>query len=613
MATGDKRINFYLKKFLSVDQVDSNWFQYLLARVVDLFVRLFPQSGIWEPWPIPLTGGTVNDTFTVASGSDTFMQDDAANLLELAAAVGVDVSFENANAVDYYVGAKHIEIPDEPETNPRYNSPQWKLVRDAVGELDDPDSVSDQGGGVFRFVVNSVTESGVDHSGRVCRIYLKAPVDLGNNYEEATIVYGGGDNYVDLSTGGDLGDISTDETLYSAVVEGYTWKRNTDLSSVAAYVFLGVITGNGPAAIPTVFNISGQYRLDSSILSLAALIAAFQFAHNYSPGSGDHATDGDFTVDIDRDNDETDRRFVVTHDTGAADLFEVHEDGQAKIFVDPDSDDSLVRRSWSLGINPVWHYGVVLARSTSISITTGLGGIVIIDDDYYDLDYGGGSISITGALYNPGSSFGLDPGDPWLADTWYYIYVTNDWGGLPHQPGFVHSITPPNTSWHHPAHSPNWRCIGAVKTRSDFTLQDFYQEADGDTIIATGWDDASGLNDVWATNAPKAWTPLSASPWINNPDFYIPSIATHARVVPYDPLGNVSDWRIRPSGVAFLNTYQGILMSRNPGQNDAMGQYMIPVGVNRDMDLITIGGLNSNITISISGYKINFNRFNPSW
>ncbi len=291
----DKRINFYLKKFLSVDQVETNWFQYLVNRLVDIFTRTYPQSGIWEPVPFNMAGGSVNDTFTLAGGADAILMNDAANLLSLAGAFGTDIKFENANAIDYYVGARHIEIPDEPETNPRYNTPQWKLFRDAVGELDDPDSVSDQGGGVFRFVVNSVTESGVDHSGRTCRVYLKTPVDLGDNYVEATISYSGGNNYVDISTGGALGTISTDETLYSAVVEGYTWKRNTDLSTLDEYAFVGVVTGNGPSAIPTVFDTGGQTILpriytDTDFLNL---LDAFKLEHRYDPGTGKH---GDIIV-----------------------------------------------------------------------------------------------------------------------------------------------------------------------------------------------------------------------------------------------------------------------------------------------------------------------------
>lgn len=295
MATGDKRIDFHLKKFLSVDQVENNFFGYLKNYLAAYLAQKEPASGIWAPVPLTFTGGSGAGLFTVAPSEDVVLMDNVGNVLELAQATGVDISFENANLIDYYVGVKFIEIPDDPETNPRYNTPKWKLTRDAVGELDDPDSISDQGGGVFRFIVNSITESGVDHSGRTCRVYLKIPTDLGDNYLEATVQYSGGNNYVDLSTGGALGVISTDETLYSAVIEGYTWKRNTDLSTLPEYAFLGTVQGK-TGSPPDTFNYTGQFILARSYTDtdFLNLLTAFKLEHLYQPGSGEH---GDITVD----------------------------------------------------------------------------------------------------------------------------------------------------------------------------------------------------------------------------------------------------------------------------------------------------------------------------
>ena len=194
MASGDKRINFYLKKFLSMAQVEINFFGFIRNLLEGFLKRMYPNSGIWVPAPLTFSGGTGTGFFTVASGSDVVLMDNAGNILEIAQATGTDIPFENADLVDYYVGAKYIEVPEEVETNPRYNFPQWKLMRSAVGEINEPDGVTDQGGGVFRFVVNSATESGVDHSGRTCRIYWKTPKDTGDNYEEATVQYFGGNN-----------------------------------------------------------------------------------------------------------------------------------------------------------------------------------------------------------------------------------------------------------------------------------------------------------------------------------------------------------------------------------------------------------------------------------
>ena len=637
--TGDKKINFYLKKFLSIDQAEDNFFNYLQDRFADVIKQTWPDSGLWSPYPCAMTSGA-NDTVTLNAGAAITCQDNAGRLIEVTANA---VPFANVNTTPYYVGAKFIEIPDELETNPRYNTPQWKLLRDAVGEIGVPDSVSDLGGGTYRFVVNSVLESGEDNSGRTCRLWIKEPTAIANAYVEKTVSYAAGDNYIDVVAGTDLQGttLSTTAADYGVAVEGITIST-TDLSLSPEYVFFGIITGNGPAATPVAFNITGQTELLPSGIDITALTTAFQAEHNYSPGSGDHSAitadsldgktgadlaigaedditltaDGSVIVTIDADADEADQVFKVAHDSGpVVDLFSVGENGDVRALVDANAPNanSLIRRDYMFGHFLSWKYGLAAFNASKSSITVGKGA-AIIGEDYVEI-VGGAGVTMTvnaGTIYSAGATYGRRSGDSWSADTWYFIYITKDWG-TPPAAGIAYSSTAPNNIWYHPSDS-NWRCIGAFKTDSTPEVLDFWYLADGTCYLGL-WDYGNATpaldhNLMWSGGAASTtWTQISSDGTLPIPANYFPTIAGVGIFNFWSASATPTNFRWRPYNVGYWRTNQptdfdsGIPFLVNPINNNDL-QIHMPLGQNRDAEFEQIGV--GTTRIGATGYKVDF-------
>ena len=49
MATGNRKVDIYLKKFLTQQQITDNFFDFLEQKIHDVFTKLFPVNGVFEP------------------------------------------------------------------------------------------------------------------------------------------------------------------------------------------------------------------------------------------------------------------------------------------------------------------------------------------------------------------------------------------------------------------------------------------------------------------------------------------------------------------------------------------------------------------------------------
>lgn len=278
---GTKVVNIFPKRLLSRDDVDTH----LVAFLQNLFVEginaaFGGASGVLDEDTIPLTSAA-NDTFSldltnanrVIDGSGNVITIDGADFEGGAQVAETAIPFENATGPIYSVGIKGIEVEDDMGVNSRSGDPEYLRLRQSFGEKGDPDSVVDNPGVDLTLTINSITESGTDYSGRTATVYLKDPVSAANSVAFFTglVTYSAPNNLVVIpytASQGPLGQtaptfpISTTASDYTVVIEGVSWfdKAFKDLSLAvnSVYCFIGEVTGNGPAAIPSVFDISNQ-------------------------------------------------------------------------------------------------------------------------------------------------------------------------------------------------------------------------------------------------------------------------------------------------------------------------------------------------------------------
>ena len=98
MSTSDRRVNIYLKKFLTQQQITENFLEYLLKQIRDGFSEVWQSQGVFEPninVTQILSSDTVNtfDIVTPLVGTNGPL----GNVLNLDAIDSDNIPFENAN------------------------------------------------------------------------------------------------------------------------------------------------------------------------------------------------------------------------------------------------------------------------------------------------------------------------------------------------------------------------------------------------------------------------------------------------------------------------------------------------------------------------------------
>jgi len=274
MPTGDKRANIYNKRNMPQEAWDLHFFRFLDDKINDTTQAAFLQSGILGDETIGLTGPFPGqDVFGLDLTLEDRVMDGFGHIIDLgvyASLFGSPITayFENALGVDYYVGIRYQEKPDDVERNPRSSEPEYPWFQDTIGEKGTPDNVTDNGT-YIRLEIDGILENGVDHSRGPAIVWLNNPVSPDDSiaYYTGTVGYAAGINYVDIPyspSQGPLGQtapeftISLDALDYQVLIPGVSWFRNTDISTDNNYAFIGKVIGAGAGTAPTVFDISGQ-------------------------------------------------------------------------------------------------------------------------------------------------------------------------------------------------------------------------------------------------------------------------------------------------------------------------------------------------------------------
>ncbi len=277
MGTGDNRANLYLKKFLPQQQFQEN-IQFYLQDLTEEFVSIiYPQSGVFQSTAGVITPGAA-DRFNISTpllGTDAL-----GHLMTLDPLQASEIPFENTNAVEYFVGLRFNFLDasnvNTTEVNVRTGLLEYTFDQESIGEIGDPELVVDNGS-TITLRVNGVTEPGVSNAGRTVRVYMKPRQKGGATgalsetvpFEDITVAFSGGNNEITTSTllGQTAGSVSTDFSDYTVMLLGPTVKRNTDLSLDPNIIFLGKITGTGPAAVITLGDIDQLGKVVLSVLN----------------------------------------------------------------------------------------------------------------------------------------------------------------------------------------------------------------------------------------------------------------------------------------------------------------------------------------------------------
>lgn len=272
MPTGDSKVNIYDKKLMPQEAWSTYFFMYLNKKIDDTTQATFLSKGVLDDLDIQLTGPG-NDQVGVDLTDAERGIDGGGHIMDLSKfspTSDLDTYFENEVAIDYWIGFKYASVPNGIQNNPRSKEPEYPYLKDTIGELANPDSVTDNGT-YIRLIVTGMLESGVDHSRRVVTVYLDNPVSPTDSiaFYTGTVEYSAPDNYIDIpytGTFGPLGQtdptfpISTTNTAYWVHVEGLSWFRNYDIRPDNDYVVIGKATGSGIGTTPSTFDLGDQVK-----------------------------------------------------------------------------------------------------------------------------------------------------------------------------------------------------------------------------------------------------------------------------------------------------------------------------------------------------------------
>jgi len=258
-----KFANFALHRLLGAEDFTIRIFNYLLNRIKELSDSYYTDDYvIGDGIGISSSG---NDEFDLADLGTSQCVDGIGNFLEPFSSEMLPyhegVPFENENAVTYHVALEHGIAPNTLAINPRTGLPEWIDYNDVIGVEGDPGNVTDNGDGTITFDIDAMLDLD-PYVGRLALVWMPNPAKNAVNrtiaLEECVVYQDGGVNKID--TVGSLGQtaISTEESDYRVTVLGPVVSRYTNPQNLAGSMYVGAITGNGPAATPTAFTTINQ-------------------------------------------------------------------------------------------------------------------------------------------------------------------------------------------------------------------------------------------------------------------------------------------------------------------------------------------------------------------
>jgi hypothetical protein len=275
MTTGEKLPKWVNKKLIALDVMEEHLYDYLEAVGRTAHKRMYRDDGVYDS-QATVTGSAIGEVSVPAAFQGTDGEGYDFDILALDPLLQ-DVSFENANGVNYHMGLKVVLADKDIEVNPVTGKPQYAWRREEYGNVAEPDLVTDNGT-TLTFRVDTVCEGGAgpySHAGRTVRVWMKTPkgVTTVDAIEEAVISWDGSNNTITTTglLGQTAGLVDTATATYWVMEIGPRIVRATseDLAAAIGVLFLADFDGNTSA--PPVPDHTGQRILTASLVNIDEL------------------------------------------------------------------------------------------------------------------------------------------------------------------------------------------------------------------------------------------------------------------------------------------------------------------------------------------------------
>jgi hypothetical protein len=241
-----------MKRFLSQNRISNEIIEYLQENSFDILARILPSQGLFT-YPVTIVYGTGVFSLSVSPSGAIEGTDGEGHVLSLSLARQINIPFEDDGTNTYWIGMKYIEIPNDIYDNPRTGKPEYDKMMEEIGELDEPYSVTDAGGGTITLNVNTIFESGVDHSGRSVRVWLINPLsgDPTVAFEDCTVAYSSPNNTITTTGSLGQGTISTLTSDYNVACLGVSVRESATNPFSSEYIIIGNIDSSQTAPAGT--------------------------------------------------------------------------------------------------------------------------------------------------------------------------------------------------------------------------------------------------------------------------------------------------------------------------------------------------------------------------
>lgn len=267
--TGDQFVGITDKRILGYEDFGTYFLDHLRWAIEMVLSKVYTKNGTFGSTKIGL-GSVSNDTFRLLADGEGVSSE--GHLFEYQDSL-TDYAFENQNGQTYEVGFHYSEHPVALAINPRTGQPEFTRYEEHCGgEATGAGGLIIDNGSNLTINVNGCVEAGVDNSGRQVRVWKNVPgpnaTSMSVAVETRTVQWGdlgyGNVNYVVTSAKFGQDTVDTWPGSYSCQLIGPYVSRGSSIKT-NGYWFIGEITGNGPSATPTVFDLTDQNLIPFSL------------------------------------------------------------------------------------------------------------------------------------------------------------------------------------------------------------------------------------------------------------------------------------------------------------------------------------------------------------
>lgn len=254
MATGDKKVNLFNKRVLSVEDLKDRLADYIEDTAKYAVKSVYRSDGAFDT-AITVSASASANRVNVAAASAFLATDGLGNLLSgdsgEADLQNIVIPPDASASTVYHIGLMHALVEREVVIN-QLGQYKYDYLEETIGVLGTPDAVTVVDDTLV-ITVDSLLEAGYDHSGRTVRVWLKpsesgGPGPQSSNpavaFEECMVAYASTHNKITTVTHLGQATPSTIADNYCVLLVGprVTRASAVDLRSAPGVLFLAEVT-----------------------------------------------------------------------------------------------------------------------------------------------------------------------------------------------------------------------------------------------------------------------------------------------------------------------------------------------------------------------------------